>query len=88
LAPAARKMVAEHDLDAAKIVGTGKGGRILKEDVQKAVNDGSAKKAAKSAAPAKAAAATAPATEGERIEKRVPMSRLRQTIAKRLVQAQ
>ncbi|MBL1266357.1 MAG: 2-oxoglutarate dehydrogenase complex dihydrolipoyllysine-residue succinyltransferase [Halomonas sp.] len=86
LAPAARKMVAEHDLDVAKINGTGKGGRILKEDVQKAVKDGSAKKAAKSAAPAKAAAA--PAAEGERIEKRVPMSRLRQTIAKRLVQAQ
>ncbi|MCH4809805.1 2-oxoglutarate dehydrogenase complex dihydrolipoyllysine-residue succinyltransferase [Vreelandella neptunia] len=86
LAPAARKMVAEHDLDVAKIEGTGKGGRILKEDVQKAVKDGSAKKAAKSAAPAKAAAA--PAAEGERIEKRVPMSRLRQTIAKRLVQAQ
>ncbi|WGI26511.1 2-oxoglutarate dehydrogenase complex dihydrolipoyllysine-residue succinyltransferase [Halomonas alkaliantarctica] len=86
LAPAARKMVAEHDLDVAKIEGTGKGGRILKEDVQKAVKDGSAKKAAKSAAPAKAAAT--PAAEGERIEKRVPMSRLRQTIAKRLVQAQ
>ncbi|CAH1041610.1 2-oxoglutarate dehydrogenase complex dihydrolipoyllysine-residue succinyltransferase [Halomonas sp. TD01] len=86
LAPAARKMVAEHDLDVAKIEGTGKGGRILKEDVQKAVKDGSAKKAAKSSAPAKAAAA--PAVEGERVEKRVPMTRLRQTIAKRLVQAQ
>ena len=86
LAPAARKMVAEHDLDVSKIEGTGKGGRILKEDVQKAVKDGSAKKAAKAAAPAKSAAA--PAAEGERIEKRVPMSRLRQTIAKRLVQAQ
>ncbi|MCC5901041.1 MAG: 2-oxoglutarate dehydrogenase complex dihydrolipoyllysine-residue succinyltransferase [Halomonas sp.] len=85
LAPAARKMVAEHNLDVAKIEGTGKGGRILKEDVQKAVKDGSAKKASASA-PAKAAAA--PAVEGERIEKRVPMSRLRQTIAKRLVQAQ
>jgi 2-oxoglutarate dehydrogenase E2 component (dihydrolipoamide succinyltransferase) len=86
LAPAARKMVAEHDLDVAKIEGTGKGGRILKEDVQKVVKDGSAKKAAKSAAPAKTAAA--PVVEGERVEKRVPMSRLRQTIAKRLVQAQ
>ncbi|NOG30801.1 2-oxoglutarate dehydrogenase complex dihydrolipoyllysine-residue succinyltransferase [Halomonas sp. TBZ9] len=85
LAPAARKMVAEHDLDVSKITGTGKGGRILKEDVQKAVKDGSAKKAAKPA-PSKAAA---PAVEeGERPEKRVPMSRLRQTIAKRLVQAQ
>ncbi|WP_144981659.1 2-oxoglutarate dehydrogenase complex dihydrolipoyllysine-residue succinyltransferase [Halomonas sp. C22] len=86
LAPAARKMVAEHDLDVSKIEGTGKGGRILKEDVQKAVKDGSAKKAAKSSAPAKAAAA--PAVAGEREEKRVPMTRLRQTIAKRLVQAQ
>ncbi|CAM4183106.1 2-oxoglutarate dehydrogenase complex dihydrolipoyllysine-residue succinyltransferase [Vreelandella rituensis] len=87
LAPAARKMVAEHDLDVAKIEGTGKGGRILKEDVQKAVKDGSAKKAAKPAtSPAKAAAA--PAVEGERPEKRVPMSRLRRTIAKRLVEAQ
>ncbi|QNI03578.1 2-oxoglutarate dehydrogenase complex dihydrolipoyllysine-residue succinyltransferase [Halomonas sp. SH5A2] len=90
LAPAARKMVAEHDLDVAKIEGTGKGGRILKEDVQKAVKAGSAKKASGGAAAPKgaAAAATAPAVEGERPEKRVPMSRLRQTIAKRLVEAQ
>ncbi len=86
VAPAARKLIAEHDLDVAKIEGTGKGGRVLKEDVQKAVKDGSAKKATKSSsAPAKAAA---PAAEGERAEKRVPMTRLRQTIAKRLVQAQ
>ena len=92
LAPAARKLVAEHDLDANKIEGTGKGGRILKEDVQKAVKQGSAKKAAEKPAggdATKAAAtAAAPAVEGERPEKRVPMSRLRQTIAKRLVQAQ
>ncbi|MDW5377041.1 2-oxoglutarate dehydrogenase complex dihydrolipoyllysine-residue succinyltransferase [Halomonas sp. HP20-15] len=92
LAPAARKLVAEHDLDANKIEGTGKGGRILKEDVQKAVKEGSAKKAADKPAggdTTKAAAtAAAPAVEGERPEKRVPMSRLRQTIAKRLVQAQ
>jgi len=86
LAPAARKMVAEHDLDVSKIEGTGKGGRILKEDVQKAVKDGSAKKATKSSAPKKAAAA--PAVEGDRVEKRVPMTRLRKTIAKRLVEAQ
>ncbi|SDK79426.1 2-oxoglutarate dehydrogenase E2 component [Modicisalibacter muralis] len=92
LAPAARKMVAEHDLDVSKIEGTGKGGRILKEDVQKAVKEGNAKKAAASkaadSASATKAAAAAPVVEGERPEKRVPMSRLRQTIAKRLVQAQ
>lgn len=89
LAPAARKLVAEHDLDVSKIEGTGKGGRILKEDVQRAVKEGSASKSAKaSGGGAAKAAAAAPAVEGERPEKRVPMSRLRQTIAKRLVQAQ
>ncbi|WP_355661500.1 2-oxoglutarate dehydrogenase complex dihydrolipoyllysine-residue succinyltransferase [Halomonas salifodinae] len=89
LAPAARKLVAEHDLDPAKIDGTGKGGRILKEDVQRAIQAGNAKKAKAAAAPAAPAApAAAPVVEGERPEKRVPMSRLRQTIAKRLVQAQ
>ncbi|MCK2183730.1 2-oxoglutarate dehydrogenase complex dihydrolipoyllysine-residue succinyltransferase [Halomonas getboli] len=87
LAPAARKLVAEHDLDVSKLEGTGKGGRVLKEDVQKAIKDGSAKKAAKPAG-AKAAAAPAPVAEGERPEKRVPMTRLRKTIAKRLVEAQ
>ncbi|WP_136253900.1 2-oxoglutarate dehydrogenase complex dihydrolipoyllysine-residue succinyltransferase [Onishia niordana] len=89
LAPAARKMVAEHDLDVAKIEGTGKGGRVLKEDVQKAVKEGAAQKS--KAAPTSAAApaaAAAPVAEGERPEKRVPMSRLRKTIAKRLVEAQ
>ncbi|WP_447528136.1 2-oxoglutarate dehydrogenase complex dihydrolipoyllysine-residue succinyltransferase [Vreelandella sp. TE19] len=89
VAPAARKMIAENDLDVAKIEGTGKGGRVLKEDVQKAVKDGSAKKTAKSSAPAAKKAAAAPAAaEGERAEKRVPMTRLRKTIAKRLVEAQ
>ncbi|QTP58511.1 2-oxoglutarate dehydrogenase complex dihydrolipoyllysine-residue succinyltransferase [Billgrantia antri] len=88
LAPAARKLVAEHDLDVNKIDGTGKGGRILKEDVQRAVQAGTAKKSAAPAAAPKQPAVAAPVVEGERPEKRVPMSRLRQTIAKRLVQAQ
>lgn len=89
LAPAARKLVAEHDLDVNKIEGTGKGGRILKEDVQKAVESGNAKKAAASKPAGSAPKAAEPALQGgERTEKRVPMSRLRQTIAKRLVQAQ
>ncbi|WP_299231043.1 2-oxoglutarate dehydrogenase complex dihydrolipoyllysine-residue succinyltransferase [uncultured Halomonas sp.] len=88
LAPAARKLVAEHDLDVSKIEGTGKGGRILKEDVQRAVKEGSAAKSAKASTGSTKATAPAPAVEGERPEKRVPMSRLRQTIAKRLVQAQ
>ncbi|MGQ7248227.1 2-oxoglutarate dehydrogenase complex dihydrolipoyllysine-residue succinyltransferase [Halomonas sp. V046] len=87
VAPAARKLIAEHDLDVAAISGSGKDGRVLKEDVLKAVKDGSAKKAAKPASSAKAAP-SAPAVEGERPEKRVPMTRLRKTIAKRLVEAQ
>lgn len=92
LAPAARRMVVEHDLDVARITGTGKGGRVLKEDVQKALKDGTAAKrpASKAAAPAAkpAAAQASIGIEGERPSKRVPMSRLRQTIAKRLVEAQ
>ncbi|WP_158772757.1 2-oxoglutarate dehydrogenase complex dihydrolipoyllysine-residue succinyltransferase [Cobetia sp. L2A1] len=90
LAPAARKMVAEHDLDVSKLIGTGKGGRVSKEDVAKAVKEGTAAKSASKPAAAKPAAApkAAPAFEGERPEKRVPMSRMRQTIAKRLVTAQ
>ncbi|KAA0016222.1 2-oxoglutarate dehydrogenase complex dihydrolipoyllysine-residue succinyltransferase [Salinicola corii] len=88
LAPAARKLAAENDLDVSELEGSGKGGRILKEDVQKAIKDGSAKKSAKPAAASAPKAAAAPAVEGDRPEQRVPMSRLRQTIAKRLVQAQ
>ncbi|MCM5703788.1 2-oxoglutarate dehydrogenase complex dihydrolipoyllysine-residue succinyltransferase [Larsenimonas salina] len=94
LAPSARKLAAENDLDVSKIEGTGKGGRVLKEDVQRAIKEGSAKKTApaeKKPAKEDKKASSAPQVdvpEGDRPEKRVPMSRLRQTIAKRLVQAQ
>ena len=87
VAPAARKLIAEHDLDVSAIKGTGKDGRVLKEDVLKAVKDGGAKKSAP-AKKASSGATAAPSVEGERPEKRVPMTRLRKTIAKRLVQAQ
>jgi len=79
LSPAVRKMLAESNLDASSIKGTGKNGRILKEDVQAAL---------------KAKPASAPADEvktpqaGERNERRVPMTRLRSTIARRLKEAQ
>lgn len=92
--PAARKALSEAGLTVAQVKGTGKGGRITKEDVDAAVK---AKASAPAAAPAKAASAPAPkaaaapmaalGAEG-RIEKRVPMTRLRATIAKRLVDAQ
>ncbi len=84
LSPAVRRAVLEHGIDPASIKGTGKDGRITKEDVLAAA-------AAKSAAPAAAAAApaaAAPATSGDRGEERVKMTRLRQTVARRLKDAQ
>lgn len=86
-APAARKIAEENGINIASVAGTGKGGRVTKEDVVAAV---AAKKAAPAAAPAKAAAAPAAPilAVGDRVEKRVPMTRVRATVAKRLVEAQ
>ena len=84
LAPSARKIAAENDLDPAAISGTGKGGRVTKED---AVAAAEAKKSAPAAAP-KAAAAAPSLPAGDRVEKRVPMTRLRAKVAERLVEAQ
>lgn len=81
LSPAVRKMVADNNLDASSIKGTGKNGRILKEDVQ---NHLSAPKT-----PVKAATSEVKTVQaGERSERRVPMTRLRSTIARRLKEAQ
>ncbi len=85
LSPAARKIAAENDLDRNAIPGTGKGGRVTKEDAVAAVAAKSAAPAAKPVAPA----ADAPIfAAGDRVEKRVPMTRLRAKIAERLVEAQ
>ena len=88
--PAARKAMSEAGLTPAQVKGTGKGGRITKEDVEAAVKNKSAAAPAKSAAAAKPAAGASMPALGEdgRVEKRVPMTRLRATIAKRLVEAQ
>ncbi|MAY41041.1 MULTISPECIES: 2-oxoglutarate dehydrogenase complex dihydrolipoyllysine-residue succinyltransferase [unclassified Neptuniibacter] len=89
--PAARKLIEENGLDASAIAGTGKNGGITKEDVQNFIKNGAAPAPAAAKAPAAAPAAAAPAVNvpvGERVEKRVPMTRLRATIAKRLVEAQ
>ncbi len=83
LSPAIRRLIAEHDLDAAAIKGSGVGGRITREDVEKHLAN--SKAAAKPEAKA-AAAAPAPALAG-RSEKRVPMTRLRKRVAERLLEA-
>ena len=86
-APAARKLAEENGIDLATVAGTGKGGRITKEDVVAAVAN---KKSAPAPAAKPAAAAAAPVVvaAGDRTEKRVPMTRLRAKIAERLVEAQ
>ncbi len=85
VSPAARKMADENDIDVNTISGTGKDGRITKEDVINRVKGG-AVSAAPAAAPA-AAAAPVEVAVGDRVEKRVPMTRLRKRIAERLLEA-
>ncbi|SUP90559.1 dihydrolipoamide succinyltransferase [Yersinia pseudotuberculosis] len=84
LSPAIRRLIAEHDLDATAIKGSGVGGRITREDVDSHL--ASRKSASAVVADAKAVAAAAPVLAG-RSEKRVPMSRLRKRVAERLLEA-
>lgn len=83
--PAAKKIAAETGVDTAQVQGSGRDGRVLKEDVQNAA--GQSAPAPQTAAPA-AKAAPAVQIAGERHEQRVPMSRLRSRIAERLLQSQ
>lgn len=96
--PAARKLAAEQGIALAGIAGTGKGGRVMKEDVTRAME------AAAGEVPAELPDATpdgddaspdddgvpdlVPTDDDERVERRVPMTRLRASIATRLVEAQ
>ncbi|MDP2134441.1 MAG: 2-oxoglutarate dehydrogenase complex dihydrolipoyllysine-residue succinyltransferase [Sulfuritalea sp.] len=98
--PAARKIMDEKGISAADVQGSGRGGRILKEDVsggaKAAPAAAPAAKAAVSPAPTSAAKAALPqpnvinadAIIADRPEQRVPMSRLRARVAERLVQSQ
>jgi 2-oxoglutarate dehydrogenase E2 component (dihydrolipoamide succinyltransferase) len=84
LSPAVRRLVLEQGIDPTKVKGSGKDGRLTKEDVLAAAKGGAP--AAPVAAPA--AAPVGVAASGDRAEERVKMTRLRQTIAKRLKEAQ
>lgn len=87
LSPAARKLADENSVDPGSVKGTGKDGRVTKEDVQNHVDNAkSSGDSLKAATPA--AMPEVSVAGGERIEKRVPMTRLRASIAKRLVTAQ
>lgn len=87
MSPAVRRAVLEHGVDPSTIKGTGKDGRLTKEDVLAAAE--AKAKGGAAPAPAAAPAATAPAAStGARGEERVKMTRMRQTIAKRLKGAQ
>ena len=86
LSPAVRRLVLELGIDPSKIKGTGKDGRLTKEDVVAAAKGAPAPTAAPAATAAAPATAATPA--GKRQEERVKMTRLRQTIAKRLKSAQ
>ncbi|MCF7529429.1 2-oxoglutarate dehydrogenase complex dihydrolipoyllysine-residue succinyltransferase [Neisseria lisongii] len=76
--PAAAKLAAEKGVDVNTLQGSGRDGRVLKEDVQNA-----AAKPAAASAPA-----AAPVAAGQRLEQRVPMSRLRARVAERLLASQ
>ena len=81
-APSAQKMMAENKIDAGDVSGSGKRGQVLKGDVLDAIGKGSAPAAAPAAARPASSADDAPR------EERVKMTRLRQTIARRLKEAQ
>jgi 2-oxoglutarate dehydrogenase E2 component (dihydrolipoamide succinyltransferase) len=77
LSPAGRRVATEENIDASKVEGTGRDGRVTKEDLVNYNKEGGAR--------SPAAAATAKPTQGARPEERVPMTRMRLRIAERLM---
>ena len=96
--PAARKLAAEQGIALGDVVGTGKGGRVMKEDVARLVEAPDETDAPQPAAAPASVPESAPeiapidvdtrVDAGERVERRVPMTRLRASVAMRLVEAQ
>jgi 2-oxoglutarate dehydrogenase E2 component (dihydrolipoamide succinyltransferase) len=91
--PAARKAAAEANLDVSKVQGSGKGGRVTKDDVQRAsslpvVAPVTQQPVTPANRPASIPPPSADVLLGEREERRVPMTRLRKRVAERLVEAQ
>jgi 2-oxoglutarate dehydrogenase E2 component (dihydrolipoamide succinyltransferase) len=84
ITPSAAKLIAENNLNSQQINGTGKDGRVLKEDVLSYLETAETKPET----PAVSRAVPAPELMGDRPEERVPMTRLRARIAERLVEAQ
>lgn len=102
MSPSVRKLIAENSIDDSQLVGTGKHGRILKQDVEKyllarssetSLEESVGKVVNNSSETSKVAGVATtgeakPMVEGERLERRVPMTRLRARIAERLLQSQ
>jgi len=80
ISPVARKMAEEHAIDITRVTGSGPGGRIVREDIEKAI-------AAKEAAPAAAAPAPAAAPGEKRVKRTIPLTGMRGTIAQRMHQS-
>ncbi len=87
--PAARKLAEENGIDVSAIDGSGRDGRVTREDVARLVEAVPAERAAEAPAAPTPASVEEPLPEtGERVERRVPMTRLRASVARRLVEAQ
>lgn len=88
VSPSVRRLLKEHDLDASDVKGSGKNGRITKEDVEKHVKNAKSAGSSSSKANKESKQESAPvAGAGDRTQKRVPMTRLRKRIAERLLGA-
>jgi len=92
MSPSVRKLVAEKAIDATQLKGSGKHGRILKQDVEQFMRSGTADDTGTATAVAQPqeirSVTKAPDLSAERLERRVPMTRLRARIAERLIQSQ